>query len=462
MDNETFGDRGPAGDEGGEGAAADPVAALREALRRSERPVPAAGLGRLWRTGRSAAGMAAAVLGGRLRGRGDGLAAADLEAVVRMVTQLGELKGVAMKVGQILGYVDPSLPEELRGLLSILQTTSPASPFSVVEETLRAALGERADALLAGLERAPVAVASIGQVHRGRLPGGVEVAVKVRHPGIAEALRGDFRAAAVAPAFAAAFGAGGGVRGFVDEARTAMLEECDFLLEAKRQGTFRRLLADDEAILVPAVEPALCAEAVLTTRWAPGRSLDAFLAGAPPQALRDRVGAALFRFYIGTLYRHGLFHADPHPGNYALRDDGRVVVYDFGCVRAFDRGTVAAFARLVAAVRQDDEEATAAALSALGAEVPADRAARAHVRTLLRSFFAPLLLPGPRPIEAGAGAEARQLMRDKRAIMRLSLPGKLLFLFRLRFGLYAVLSRLGAVADWAALEGSWASAALAP
>src|SRR6185295_9527291 len=103
------------------------------------------------------------VLGGRLRGRGAGLGAADVESVVRMVTQLGELKGVSMKMGQILSYVDPSLPPELRGLLSLLQTASAASPFPAVEETLRAALGPRAEDLLAQLERAPVAVASIGQ-----------------------------------------------------------------------------------------------------------------------------------------------------------------------------------------------------------------------------------------------------------------------------------------------------------
>ena len=117
----------------GEGST-DRIESLRGALLRSERAVPTWGLGRLWRTGRSAAGMASAVLGGRLRGRGEGLGAADLESVAKMVTQLGELKGVAMKMGQILGYVDPSLPPELRGLLSLLQTASAASPFSAVED----------------------------------------------------------------------------------------------------------------------------------------------------------------------------------------------------------------------------------------------------------------------------------------------------------------------------------------
>lgn len=84
----------------------------------------------------------------------------------------------------------------------------------------------------------------------------------------------------------------------------------------------------------------------------------------------------------------------------------------------------------------------------------------ALVRQLFRGFFAPLLRPGVRPIEPGAGFEAKDVLRDKRALMKLALPGKLLFLFRIRFGLYAVLARLGSRADWASLESRWASEAL--
>ena len=435
----------------------DPIEALRQRLKATEREVPTSRLGRLWKTGRSAASMGVAVLSGRTRE-----SALDLEDVARWVGQLGELKGVAMKAGQILGYIDVTLPPELRGMMALLQTTAPASPFGQVEATVRAALGGRAEALLAGLERAPVAVASIAQVHRGRLPDGTVVAVKVRHPGIDEALRNDFRTAGTGSAFAKLLvpGAGEAVKGFVDEAREAILDECDFLLEAERQATFARLFAGDGTLVVPPVERDWCAKAVLTTHWMPGRSLDAFLQGDPAQAVRDRLGTALFSFYVGTLYRHGLFHADPHPGNYGFREDGRVVVYDFGCVRTFAPGMVAALARLVAAVRADDSRVVGEAMAGLGARPPTDAEGQRHLRELLRGFFAPLLHPGARRIDPGAGLEAGRVLRDKRALMRLRLPGRLLFLFRLRFGLYAVLARLGAVADWAELESRWAEEAL--
>lgn len=90
---------------------------LKRKLLAAEGAKTASGVSRLWKTGRSAVGMASAVLGGRFRGDERGLGAADVEAVARLVERLGELKGVAMKAGQILGYVDPSLSPELRGLL---------------------------------------------------------------------------------------------------------------------------------------------------------------------------------------------------------------------------------------------------------------------------------------------------------------------------------------------------------
>jgi predicted unusual protein kinase regulating ubiquinone biosynthesis (AarF/ABC1/UbiB family) len=424
--------------------------ALRDALMHSESEVPVSRMGRLWRFGRSAAGMAGAVLGGKNAEPTE----RELKAMARLVSRVGELKGVAMKIGQIFSYIDPTMPEELRSMLAVLQTSSQASPWSSIEATLREAFGPRAGELLARLDREPVAVASIAQVHRAEL--GLPVAVKIRHPGIVDALRHDFATARSGAALGSLLvpGAAGTVASNVEEASTAMLEECDLALEAERQATFGRLFAGDDIIAVPRVIREWCAPSVLTSEWLSGRSLDAWLADSPTQAERNRLGIALFRFYIGTLYRHGLFHADPHPGNYAVLDDDRLVIYDFGCVRSFDAPSVAAFAALVEATRRDEREGIRSALAALGATPPKEVS---HLRTLLRGFFAPLLVPGPHRIEPGAGYEARVLFRDKRALMQLSLPGKLLFLFRLRFGLYAILSRIGAVADWAELESGWAN-----
>lgn len=425
------------------------TAELRARMLGQAEAVPTSAIGRMWRTGRSAVGLGSALLRGR---RGDEL---DPEALAEIVARLGGLKGVTMKAGQMLGYIDASVPPELQAMLSLLQTAAPCTEFSAVEARIREALGERADLLLAGMERAPIAVASIGQVHRGRLPDGREVAIKVRHPGIEAAITADFRAAGVGKLFAAVAGAAT-IRDCIEEAREAFLGECDFLREAEQQQHFARVFAHDPVIVVPEVIHELCAASVLVTRWTPGRSLAEFLAGAPTQAERDTAGAALFRFWLQSFYRDGLFHADPHPGNFAFRPDGRIVVYDFGCVRRFDPALRRGFARLAAATRDDDEPELLAAIAAIGGHAPKDRHGRDHVRQLLRAFFAPLLAPGKRRIEPDAGLAGPGVMRDKRAIINLRLPGRMLFLFRLRFGLYAVLSRLQAEVDWATLESEWA------
>lgn len=432
-------------------------AALRDRLLGAERALPTSRLERLLRTGRAGAGLATAMLGRRFQRRGDDIDPADLEDITRLVARLGELKGVAMKAGQILGYVDTTLPDEVKALLAVLQTASPASPFEAVEATLRGAFGPRAERLIAAMDRAPVAAASIGQVHRARIDD-VDLAIKVRHPGIEEALRSDFGAASVGVVFARAFVPAGGesVRGLVEEAQTAMLEECDLALEASRQEAFGRHLRGHPVLVVPRVERAWCAPSVLATRWTPGLSLDDWLASGPPQAARDRAGAALFELYVGMLYRHGAFHADPHPGNYAFAADGRVIVYDFGCVRSFDAQTVKALSRLSLAAASDDRAEMESAFVALGASPPASAAARENLHTLVRGFFAPLGR-GRHRVAPDARREAREVLRDKRALVSLSLPGKLLFLLRIRFGLYAVLARMGAEADWGALEAGWAA-----
>lgn len=428
----------------------DSLRAARDRLLEGHDAVPTSALRRLWRTGRSAVGIGSAVLRSQ---RGEAL---DLAQVESLVMGLGGLKGTAMKVGQMLGYIDPTLPPELRRMLSLLQTAAPSATFTAIEATIRRALGPRAEALLAGLEHEPLAAASIGQVHRGRLPDGTAVVVKIRHEGIVDALEADFRTASLGKVFGTLAGAGT-ITDVIDEAKTAFLEECDYGLEASRQRRFATLFADDPDVIIPPVETDWCGEGVLVTRRVEGRSLAAFLADDPSQAARDRAGAALFRFWMRTLYRDGLFHADPHPGNFAFCDDGRIVIYDFGCVRSFDTPLRRGFAELAAATRVDDIDAMARAVERLGGRAPRDADGRTHMRRLLHGFFGPLRHRGARRIADDEGLDAREVMRDKLAIAKMQLPGRLLFLFRLRFGLYAVLAQLGASVDWAALEEDWAA-----
>lgn len=411
---------------------------------------------RFLETTAGAAKVAATI--GRARGKGR-LAALDVAALQELVAHLGRLKGLPMKMGQLLGFLELELPDELRELFAVLQTQSQPTAFAEVERIVREDLGTAADELLAGMDRQPVSVASIGQVHRATL-GGRAAAVKVLHPQVAQSIRSDLSGAVVATALARRLlpGIGASAREFVAEASERLLEECDYQLEAERQRLFHGLLAAHPDLVVPEVLDRWCGPRVLASAWEDGQTFERF-AGSATQPERDRAGRALFEAYVGTLYRRGAFHADPHPGNYRFRRGGAVVLFDFGCVRVFGPQEVSALVALASAVRAGDEEAMRAALQGLGAEPGRDGKAFARVRALLEGFFAPMLRPGAHAIDSTLAPDLRRVAGDKLALARVRLPGKLLFLMRLRFGLYAVLARLGAECDWGALEAAWAGEA---
>jgi predicted unusual protein kinase regulating ubiquinone biosynthesis (AarF/ABC1/UbiB family) len=399
--------------------------------------VPTGLFGRARRTASAAlrSGTSALLGGGKL----------DARTAERLALSLGELKGIAMKVGQILSYLDTPLPEETRRVLAVLQVKSQPTPFEKIEQIIREDFGTRADALLSKMDRVPVSTASIGQVHHA---GGL--AVKVLHPGIEQAIRSDFKAAAAGRVLARMIMPGGDIDSLIEEAREAFLAECDYVAERRWQERFAALHADDPDVSIPAVHGEWCSRRVITTTWVDGMRFDDFAANAS-QAARDRAGQALYESYVGSVYRHGLFNADPHPGNLLFAEDGRLTVLDYGCVREFDERMRAGIKALSRAVRADDGPAIRRALVELGGAPPDDKSFP-HTRSMLRGFFGPTLERGPHRVESGFNADMRTILVDKRAVLRMRLPGRLLFLFRIRFGLHSEIARLRSVADWAALE----------
>ncbi len=428
----------------------------RRLLEATASRLPTSALGRLGRTAMAAlrSGRAMALSNGAARGVEPALP--DVEKLAAMVASIGELKGIAMKAGQILSYIDIDVPPELRAALAVLQTHSPPMPFDQVVAILRADLPDRADALLAGMEPVPAAAASIGQVHRARLPDGTPVAVKVRYPDIEKAIASDFRAAAVGTRMASLFFPGARTEALVAEARERFLSECDYLHEAGAQERFVDLFATHPTVTVPSVHRDHCSTRVLTTTWMAGSTFQQFLDSHPGQDDRDRLGQSLFEFYIGTLFRHGLYNCDPHPGNYVFLEDGRVAVLDYGCTREFDPAFLARLTNLTRAVHADTRDDLHRAFLDLGMVREGRRYDFDTARSLVRSFYGPMLRDEEQAIHQGEVLSFRAVARAKLELMKLSLPGEFLFLFRIRFGLMSILSRLQARANWYRLERSFA------
>lgn len=247
------------------------------------------------------------------------------------------------------------------------------------------------------------------------------------------------------------------VDGLVEQMRRAVLEECDYTREAIFQKRFAKIYAGHSSLTVPAVHDAYVSRRVLTTSWVDGMRFDALMATNPTAAERDRFGEALFEFYLGTLFRHGLYNWDPHPGNYVFRRDGRLGILDYGSTREMDPAFVRKLAVLSLAVQADTREALQPALAGLGwtGEGEADFAA---VRSLVRLLYGPTLRDEALAIQPGEAMPARDLRESKRQFVRFGFPPEMIFTFRIRFGLMSVLARLGARANWYQLERQYCTA----
>jgi predicted unusual protein kinase regulating ubiquinone biosynthesis (AarF/ABC1/UbiB family) len=434
---------------------------LREEIERrllaADARLPTSSIGRMGRT--ALAGLRGARLA--LRGKGAGATPHDLESLAVLATSVGQLKGTAMKVGQLMSYLELQLPPELKAALAVLQTHSPPMPFARVVEIVTAELGKQAPPLLAQMRPSPVAAASIGQVHRAQLPTGQDVAVKIQYPGMETAIASDFKSAALGTRFANLLAPGANVDAVVGAARNALIEECDYEREARYQERFAGVYAEHAALTVPRVHPLYCSRRVLTTTWIEGERFDDFLATNPPQADRDRFGTALFEFYVGTLFRHGLYNGDPHPGNYIVQRDGRIAMLDYGSTREFDRSFVRKFAALTHAAHTDTRDALHRALLDLGFVKEGRSYDFETARKLVRSFYGPMLRDETLAIEPGEAKPFGAVLDSKRELLKLHLPGEFLFIVRIRFGVMSVLAQLGARANWHQLERRFAASEFA-
>ena len=302
--------------------------------------VPTSRIARTARVSSLAAGQAARQLGTHVsniarsdEGKSAALEQRHLEAAEQIVSALGTMKGAAMKLGQVMSFLDVGLvPEEYREefqrKLGALRDAAPSVRFADMRKVIESELDEPLTETFAEFDPEPIAAASIGQVYRARLHDGRAVAVKAQYPGVAAAVRADMQNLGIILRLMKRIAPGLDVKGTAEEIRSRIGEELDYELEAANQRALARIFKGHPFILVPDVVTRLSREKVLVSEYVPGRGFDSIK--EDDQATRDRVGEIVFRFYFGCMYRHRQFSGDPHPGNFLLRDDGRMAFLDFG------------------------------------------------------------------------------------------------------------------------------------
>jgi predicted unusual protein kinase regulating ubiquinone biosynthesis (AarF/ABC1/UbiB family) len=176
----------------------------------------------------------------------------------------------------------------------------------------------------------------LGQVHRAVLQSGRELAVKVQYPGIRTAIRSDFKSLGALLLPARLSKAWDSLKGQFEDVRRVIEQETDYRHEARSLRRARALFRDDDMIVVPRVYDEYSTSRVLTMEYVDGVHIHAYLAENPSQESRDDFGAKIYLASARLFYAGRLLYADPHPGNYLFRADGRLGLIDFGCVRPYD------------------------------------------------------------------------------------------------------------------------------
>ena len=263
------------------------------------------------------------------------LAEAHLRAAIKMLRTMGYLRGAATKLGQALANFPGIVPDQFVETLERLHFEAPPMHFALLREHVRDELGQEPEEAFATFDPRAFAAASLGQVHRATLKSGEDVAVKIQYPAIGRSIRSDFRNLS---AFLLPLRLGRGwepMKAQIEEVRRVIEQETDYEQEAEWQRRARSLFHEDDLILVPRVHDELSTRRVLTMEYLDGVHLPAFLAGNPPQERRDHFGGLIVQAGCRLHYAGRLLYADPHPGNYLFRADGRLGLLDFGCVRPY-------------------------------------------------------------------------------------------------------------------------------
>ncbi|MDW8059021.1 MAG: AarF/ABC1/UbiB kinase family protein [Thermomicrobium sp.] len=292
-----------------------------------------------------------------------------LPAPVRLRMALEELGPTFIKLGQILSTRDDLLPPSYIEQLALLRDRVPPVPAKAIVAEIERSFGRPLERLYATFDPEPLASASIGQVHAATLPTGTSVIVKVRKPGIAETIEEDLailRDIAELASRRSTLAASYDLVGLVDEFAWTIRSELDYRREGRNADRFRQLLQHRSDIVIPRVFWHRTTETVLTMRQVDGIPIDRIeeldRAGIDRAALAVRAA----HFVLECVLVHGFFHADPHPGNFAVLPDGRIVVYDFGMVGRLDPAQRRELLDALVAVVRGDLDALIDSMSRLG------------------------------------------------------------------------------------------------
>lgn len=426
-----------------------------------ESSVPSGRLSRLASLGRFATGVAGAMLsqGVQQVARGNRPDARELlltpANIQRLAQQLSEMRGAAMKVGQLLSMDGGDiLPPELAKILAQLRSDARAMPRKQLETTLERNWGADWQRQFKSFSFTPIAAASIGQVHRAQTHDGRELAIKVQYPGVRQSIRSDIDNVAIMLRLSNMVPRSVDINPLLEEAKRQLQQEADYLIERDHIKHYRTLLKGDDSFIVPDVVDALTTRDVLAMSYIEGQPLEHVK--SQPQAERDRVMSLLTNLLFRELFEFNCMQTDPNFANYLYEENSKkVVLLDFGATRSFDPQRVKAYRQLMQAGQQNDTQSMLAAAMDIG--YFSESTKESHKRLILKilsSASEPLRHEGPYPCgKLGLGKrmnESAKALSADRSYAQVT-PAEVVFLHRKIGGLYMLAVQLNAQVDFAEL-----------
>jgi predicted unusual protein kinase regulating ubiquinone biosynthesis (AarF/ABC1/UbiB family) len=372
-------------------------------------------------------------------------------------SQLARLKGAGPKIRQFLSMVQLDRPSDGKPPLAAfgaLPEGAKAIPFGQVRKVIEQDLGARIGRLFDDIDEEPFALASLGQVHKAHTDAGEIVAVKVQHPGVAEAIEADLRNLGIVRPLLKRLAPELDTTAVLDEIRDRLADEIDYELEGEHQRRLQRLLRDHPHVRVPHVHTDLSARRVLVTGYVDGLGSDEIARLAEPE--RDRIAEIAFRCYLDLSLRVGAVAGDPHPDNCILCSDGRLCLLDFGLVRDLDAGSLQGERAVMRAIADGDAQRVHEGMANRGYLPSPGSVDPGRLLEHLAAGGGWMLAGGFLRIDPASVTDIFELAYPPRSpyfpsMRRLAPPPATLLLRRMEIQLLALLGRFKAGADWGAI-----------
>lgn len=367
----------------------------------------------------------------------------------KIADTLGKLKGGAMKIGQMLSIQEALLPKELAFVLKTLQRDAPKVSARVMYETLDHDIPGWRERITE-IDDKPLAAASIGQVHRARLRDGREVAIKIQYPHIDEAIFSDLKNLRRLFELILESMLAANLDHLFAEIEARLTEEVDYRREYRRIEEFRKFYANRPDVLIPKPVPEMSSQRILTTELTMGFTIEE--ARKHGQAEKDAWGRLLFRALAEQLLVFRQIQSDPNPANYAFRDGGKIIFYDFGSIKELPDWLHQGYLDTIAACREGKFENLTSVLTSLKVNLKnGDPVPFKHVQ-LFRDALSPVFVERPYRFNTDRDPIKKIVAYNREnfnELKEITFPGDVLFIDRAIIGLVGNLTALGAEANWA-------------